>query len=533
MRRETVVLGLLGTTLDASPRARWERWRPTVDLCRREDFLVDRLELLHQPQYQELADTVARDIASVSPETRVRTHALAFPDPWDFEAVFATLLDFAHAYPFKPEAEDYLVHITTGTHVQQICLYLLTEARYLPGKLLQTSPPTPANSGEPGDLRVIDLDLASYRQIAERVQAVRSEGLSFLKAGIATRNPGFNALIDQVERVATATRSPILLTGPTGAGKTRLARKIFELKQARHQIAGRFVELNCATLRGDAAMSAMFGHTRGAFTGAVRERPGVLKSADNGVLFLDEIGELGLDEQAMLLRALEDRVFLPVGSDREVSSDFQLIAGTNRDLRAGVRAGSFRDDLLARIDIWTFRMPALRERPEDIEPNLDYELERYAQRHGRRVTFGRAARAQFVRFAASPQARWPGNFRDFAAALERMATLAPGAQISAKEVEAELARLQATWSEGQVSDDEALLRRQLGAEALAGLDRFDRVQLADVLRVCAEARSLSDAGRVLFAASRERRSSHNDADRLRKYLRKFGLEWSELTTAGA
>ncbi len=338
MRRETVVLGLLGTTLDASPRARWERWRPTVDLCRREDFLVDRLELLHQPQYQELADTVARDIASVSPETRVRTHALAFPDPWDFESVFATLLDFAHAYPFKPESEDYLVHITTGTHVQQICLYLLTEARYLPGKLLQTSPPTPANSGEPGDLRVIDLDLASYRQIAERVQAVRSEGLSFLKAGIATRNPGFNALIEQVERVATATRSPILLTGPTGAGKTRLARKIFELKQARHQIAGRFVELNCATLRGDAAMSAMFGHTRGAFTGAVRERPGVLKSADNGVLFLDEIGELGLDEQAMLLRALEDRVFLPVGSDREVSSDFQLIAGTNRDLGGPVCA---------------------------------------------------------------------------------------------------------------------------------------------------------------------------------------------------
>jgi transcriptional regulatory protein RtcR len=528
MRRTTVVLGLLGTSLDASPRSRWERWRPTVDLCRREDFLVDRLELLHQPQHQELADTVARDIGSVSPETRVRGHALAFPDPWDFESVFATLMDFVRGYPFRPDDEDYLVHITTGTHVQQICLYLLTEARYLPGKLLQTSPPAPARSGEPGELRIIDLDLASYRHIAERVQAVRSEGLSFLKAGIATRNPGFNALVEQIEKVATATRSPILLTGPTGAGKTRLARKIFELKQARHQIAGRFVELNCATLRGDAAMSAMFGHTRGAFTGAVRERPGVLKSADNGVLFLDEIGELGLDEQAMLLRALEDRIFLPVGSDREVHSDFQLIAGTNRDLRAAVRAGEFRDDLLARIDLWTFKMPSLRERPEDIEPNLDYELERYAQRHGRRASFGRAARAQFLRFAVGPQARWPGNFRDFAAALERMATLAPNGRISGKEVDAEVARLEAAWSEGQVSDDEALLRRHLDAEALAGLDRFDRVQLADVLRVCQEARSLSDAGRVLFAASRARRSSHNDADRLRKYLQKFGLEWAEL-----
>ena len=205
-----------------------------------------------------------------------------------------------------------------------------------------------------------------------------------------------------------------------------------------------------------------------------------------------------------------------------------MIAGTNRDLRAGVRAGSFRDDLLARIDVWTFRMPSLRERPEDIEPNLDYELERHAQRHGRRVTFGRAARLQFLRFATSPPARWPGNFRDFAAALERMATLSANGQIGGKDVEAEISRLTAIWSEGQVSDDETLLRARLDPEVLAGLDRFDRVQLADVLRVCAEARSLSDAGRVLFAASRERRSSHNDADRLRKYLRKFGVEWSEL-----
>jgi len=528
MRRATVVLGLLGTTLDASPRARWERWRPTVDLCRREDFLVDRLELLHQPAYHELAETVAQDVANVSPETRVKLTALEFPDPWDFESVFATLLDFAHRYPFRPDDEDYLIHITTGTHIQQICLFLLTEARYLPGKLLQTSPPTPANSGEPGELRVIDLDLAAYRHIAERVQAARSEGLSFLKAGIPTRNAAFNALVEQVERVATATRSPILLTGPTGAGKTRLARRIFELKQTRHQIAGKFVELNCATLRGDAAMSAMFGHTRGAFTGAVRERPGVLRTADGGVLFLDEIGELGLDEQAMLLRALEDHTFLPVGSDREVHSDFQLIAGTNRDLRAAVRAGRFRDDLLARIDLWTFRMPSLRERPEDIEPNLEYELERYAQRHGRRVTFGRAARAQFLRFAVGADARWPGNFRDFAAAIERMATLAPAARISPAEVDAELARLQAAWSEGQVGDDEALLRRHLSPQQIAALDRFDRVQLADVLRVCHESRSLSDAGRVLFAASRQRRRSQNDADRLRKFLMKFDITWAEL-----
>ena len=126
--------------------------------------------------------------------------------------------------------------------------------------------------------------------------------------------------------------SPILLLGPTGAGKSLLARRIYELKKSRRLVKGPFVEVNCATVRGDAAMSALFGHVKGAFTGAVRDRPGLLLSADDGVLFLDEIGELGLDEQAMLLRALEEKRFLPLGGDQEVSSDFQLIAGTNRDL---------------------------------------------------------------------------------------------------------------------------------------------------------------------------------------------------------
>src|SRR5205814_9346470 len=133
---------------------------------------------------------------------------------------------------------------------------------------------------------------------------------------------------------------------------SRLARRIYELKKVRHAVKGEFVDVNCATLRGDGAMSALFGHTKGAFTGALKDRPGLLRTADAGVLLLDEIGELGPDEQAMLLRAVEDKAFLPVGTDREVQSDFQLVAGTNRDLGQAVRTGRFRDDLLARINLW-------------------------------------------------------------------------------------------------------------------------------------------------------------------------------------
>ena len=120
-------------------------------------------------------------------------------------------------------------------------------------------------------------------------------------------------LIETVERVAIRSAEPLLLTGPTGAGKSQLARRIFELKKLNNQLKGNFVEVNCATLRGDQAMSTLFGHKKGAFTGAVADRPGLLKSADGGVLFLDEVGELGQDEQAMLLRAVEEKRFLPLG----------------------------------------------------------------------------------------------------------------------------------------------------------------------------------------------------------------------------
>lgn len=118
------------------------------------------------------------------------------------------------------------------------------------------------------------------------------------------------------------------------------------------------MEVNCATLRGDMAYSALFGHKKGAFTGAMTARDGYLLTAHQGVLFLDEIGELGADEQAMLLTALEDKRFYPMGSDTPVHSDFWLIAGTNKDLKACVRAGTFREDLYARINVWQYTLPA-------------------------------------------------------------------------------------------------------------------------------------------------------------------------------
>ena len=525
--KKRVVIGLLGSVLDSGfHQERWNKWRPTVSLCKHADLPVDRLELIFDPKFQDTANVVMADIPRVSAGTVVRGTPQSLRDPWDFEEVYAALHDFARGYDFQPDTEDYLVHITTGTHVQQICLFLLTESRHFPARLLQTSPAEQKRRGPEGKFAIIDLDLSKYDRLAARFGTEQKEARTFLKSGIATRNPKFNQLIEQIEHVAIHAKEPILLTGPTGAGKSQLARRIYELKKSRHQITGPFVEVNCATLRGDAAMSALFGHVRGAFTGALKDRPGLLRAADNGLLFLDEIGELGLDEQAMLLRALEEKRFLPFGGDREVSSNFQLIAGTNRELPAAVREGRFREDLLARTNLWTFHLPGLRQRPEDIEPNLDYELEQFARKSSLRVTLSTEVREEFLAFAQSPAAKWSANFRDLNACITRMATLSPGGRITPAVLAEEIARLQAGWSAPVANDDpDALLANVLSEPAREKLDLFDRAQLAFVIQVCRESATLSDAGRKLLAATRENRKTANDADRLRKYLARFDLDW--------
>jgi transcriptional regulatory protein RtcR len=627
-RKKTVVLGLLGTTLDAGlgPN-RWERWRPTVDLHRLPDLIVDRFELFYNGSaataasggarpfanaseiagrgvardggppstggraareardsgldqalprtsdpHELLAHRVKADIRELSPETQVKLHRLGIADPWNFAEVYEALLDVAEGYPFRDD-EEYLVHLTTGSHVAQICLFLLTEARWFPAKLLQISPPRVpgedrsrrkfdrggdrSRSGEGpkswadtrqtrdhGSFQIFDLNLSTYDRLGTRLAKIQQDAQGILKAGIATRNKHFNHTIARIEQVATSSTSPMLILGPTGAGKSFLARRIFDLKKARHQVGGEFVDVNCATIRGDGAMSALFGHAKGAFTGAQGARDGLLVRADKGVLFLDEIGELGLEEQGMLLRALEEKTFLPLGADKPRSSDFQLISGTNCDLAEAVAAGLFREDLYARIRLWTFRLPGLAERREDLAPNLEHELARWVQSRKAPVIFPDEAKRRYLAFAEAKTSGWTGNFRDLSASVERLVTLAEGGRITAALVDEEILRLQETWrtptlaasgaggagSAGiakEVARGEQLLSRVLGAAA-ARVDSFDRVQLAHVLAVCLEADSLSEAGRQLFEVSRTERATVNDADRLRKYLTKWGISFDAI-----
>ena len=520
-----ILVSLLGSTLDNHGRGegRWGVWRPSVALAMQEELHFDRYYLLYQPDFRALCRRVEEDIRTCSPDTEVIAEAIAFRDPWDFGEVYSKLYDFSREKNFSAEEHDYYIHITTGTHVAQICLFLLNESHHLPGKLIQTQP-TRRNCAR-GSFTVIDLDLSRYDLLAQRFAVERDNDLDFLKSGIATRNARFNGLIETIERVAIRSTEPILLTGPTGAGKSQLARRIYELKKMNGQLKGSFVDVNCATLRGDQAMSALFGHKKGAFTGAVSDRAGLLKAADGGILFLDEIGELGSDEQAMLLRAVEEKRFLPLGSDREEGSSFQLICGTNRDLNAEVAAGRFRSDLLARIDLWSFELPGLAERREDIEPNLEYELNRYAEKSGKRVTFNREARKRVLEFALAPGNVWPGNFRDLNAMVTRMATLASGGRIDLETVNREIARASGRHPD---AEPDAGLASLLGADYAVRYDLFDLAQLKKVVEICRQSKTLAEAGKKLFAVSRRNKSSSNDSDRLSKYLARFGLDFRTL-----
>ncbi|MES2887733.1 MAG: RNA repair transcriptional activator RtcR [Pseudomonadota bacterium] len=539
--KTTVVLGFLGSQLDDGRGAgRWEKWRPTVSLVQHAEQPVGRVELLYSPQHLLLAQRIEADLLEKAPHTVVNLIEMAIDNPWDFGEMYARLYDWVRSYPFDTAREQYWAHITTGTHVAQICLFLLVESRLIPGVLLQTAPPKPQRSGGPGHMTLIDLDLSRYDAMAQRFEREHSDAITFLKSGIQTRNPQFNALIDEIERVAVRSRAPVLLTGPTGAGKSHLARRVFELKKSRHQVSGEFVEVNCATLHGDTAASSLFGHKKGAFTGAAAERAGLLRTAHEGVLFLDEIGELGLDEQAMLLKAVEEKRFLPVGSDREVSSDFQLIAGTHRDLRLEVAAGRFRDDLFARINLWSFALPGLAQRPEDLEPNVEHLLRKAAAEVGHAVRFQGEALSRYLKFARSAEAVWTGNFRDLAGSVTRLATLAESGRITAGLVAAECARLRWQWERSVPGGAAAGLPHEpvdladwLDDKVLSELDTFDRLQLQAVLQVCRGCRTLSEAGRALFDVSRQQRSVVNDADRLRKYLARFGLDWARVATGSA
>lgn len=536
---KTTVISVLGIQKDAqggSGPDRWNTWRPTIGLVQQESLPINDLHLIFSSKHMDLAERVKADIGQVSPTTKVIFDIIELKNPWDLEEVYGKFFDYAKSPCFHDDETDYYIHISTGSHVEQICLFLLVESRHLSAKLIQTTPKeghVRESKDSKGIHTVIDLDLSRYDKLAKRFETERLDDVSFLKQGIDTRNTAFNKLIDTIERVSVRSSEPILLTGPTGAGKSQLAKQIYLLKKQSGKIKGKFVSVNCATLGGDLAKSALFGHTKGSFSGADRDHAGFLKEADGGIVFLDEIGELPLEAQALLLKAVEEKTFRPLGAKEDEHSDFELICGTNRDLADDVKEHKFRLDLLTRINLWSFRLPGLADRREDIEPNLEHELSRFSRKTGKHVSFNKEARELFLSFALSPDNPWSGNFRDLNAMVVRMATLADGGRITADLVREEIDRSRSVdhpedADRAKQTAEDTDLGKLLGSGYKTRFDEFDLVQLEHVIRVCRESDSMADASKRLFAVSFKEKKSSNNSDRLFKYLARYGLKFKNL-----
>jgi len=227
---------------------------------------------------------------------------------------------------------------------------------------------------------------------------------------IVGASPALTAVLSRACKVA-ASDSTVLISGETGTGKELVARAIHR----RSRRASRaFVALNCAAIPRDLIASELFGHEKGAFTGAVQRRLGRFELANGGTIFLDEVGELSSDTQVALLRVLQEREFERIGSTKPVQVDVRVIAATNRDLTAAVADATFRQDLFYRLNVFPLEMPPLRERREDIPMLVEYFIGRYAQRAGK--TFRRVSKRTLDRLQSYP---WPGNVRELQNIIER------------------------------------------------------------------------------------------------------------------
>jgi NtrC-family two-component system response regulator AlgB len=316
--------------------------------------------------------------------------------------------------------------------------------------------------------RVVNAGLLR-RQISELQEQIdESEG----ECTFETRSPAYTAFLQTAARAA-ASDAVVLLRGESGTGKNVFARW---LRRQSRRAGGRFVTVHCPMLSSELMSSTLFGHRRGAFTGAVADAIGKVEEAEGGTLFLDEVGDLSADAQARLLRFLSDRTYERVGEVTERRADVRLIAATNRSLEEEVQAGRFREDLFFRLNVITLVLPSLRERAEDVLPLARHYLGYFERRQGRHGLAFSLHCEQAI--AAAP---WPGNLRQLRNAVERAVILAPAKVVEAPDLG--LSAVEGSLEPGRVG---------LGADVT-----LEEVEREHIARVVARAPSFEAAARTL------------------------------------
>jgi transcriptional regulator with PAS, ATPase and Fis domain len=315
----------------------------------------------------------------------------------------------------------------------------------------------------------------------ERVLERRERELNLLRERVgrhaASRHfiAGSQAMQDVLELAARVAPldTTVLVYGESGTGKEFVVRLIHDQSP---RAGAPFVSINCAALTETLLESELFGHVRGAFTGAVRDKAGLFEVAGAGTLFLDEIGEMAPTVQAKLLRALQEREIRRVGAERSIKVQARVVAATNRDLRAAVDAGSFREDLYFRLGAFVITVPPLRERREDIPPLVQHFLTRAASKMKKDV---RSVSSEAM--TALMEYRWPGNVRELEHAIERAVILANGASVRVRDLPPEVTRK----DRSRTGDDTLDLREQERASIERALERFggNRRKAAAALKI--------------------------------------------------
>ncbi len=274
-------------------------------------------------------------------------------------------------------------------------------------------------------------------------------------------SPPMREVFDLIQKVAP-TRSAVLITGETGTGKELVARAIHKLSPRQGAL---FVPLNCAAIPAELLESELFGHVRGAFSGAQADREGKFGAADGGTLFLDEVGDMDPRLQAKLLRALQEGVIEPVGSNRRLRVDVRIVSSTNRDLDAAIRDGSFREDLFYRLNVFRIQLPPLRERAEDVPVLAASFLREFGEELGKGPLALSASAAGHLRGYA-----WPGNVRELRNLMERVAVLSSGTEVAEELIATLLPQASETAASFDLGAAVAEAERKAILRALAATD---------------------------------------------------------------
>jgi two-component system response regulator AtoC len=343
--------------------------------------------------------------------------------------------------------------------------------------------------------QVVDraLELLALRQ--RLTYQTEREGDQYAMNHLIANSAAMQHLVSQIREVANNPKSNVLLLGETGTGKEFIARV---LHHNGVRAAAPFVGVNCTAIPRDLFESELFGHERGAFTGAHQRKQGLLDRAEGGTLFLDEIGDLDLGMQAKLLRVLQERTFRRVGGTEDILVDFRLIAATNRDLKKEVARSAFREDLYFRLNVVTFELPPLRKRVEDILPLSMRAMLHYGREFGKDVTeIDEDARAALERYA------YPGNIRELQNIIERAMIFCHGRTLTASYLPRELHEAASHTALAVTQGDQQMVRVEmlLGKQTLADVDT---AIIEEVVRLAGYNKSLAakHLGLTRFALDR-------------------------------